>query len=285
MIASAEQMPVCWRCRRLTQTLIWTVVIILHGLALWVFARQAVFDVPVPQQEQPLLVSWVAEAPAAGSQAAGQSAALKPSASAAPRQPAPQQAVPNKKTPPKPQETIAARPQPTAPVAETVTAAKPAESATDNGKATAAAKTVAVTGSGDGKGAGSGGGNQSGDGNGDGKAASGGGTLTVSAAQLRFRYRAPPVYSSVAQERGYRGVARVMIVVDQRGQLQQAAISRSSGYAMLDEAALSAARKSSFYPHVVNGVAHTVRAVIGYNFSLSRSPAKAPPTETTEESS
>ena len=284
MIATAEQMPVCWRCRRLTQTIIWALVMALHGLALWVFADQAVPVSVTP--ELPLLVSWVAEPPAAAGQSAGQTVSLEQAASAAP-----QAAPTHKKAVTKRQETITTRSMPTSPAVETTAVAKPVESREDS-KPAVVAKTAATTGDGNGSsttvgGGNSGNGNGAANGSGDGKAASGGsggGPQKLSASQVRFRQRVPPVYSSVAQERGYQGVARVQIVINQSGQLQQAAISRSSGYAMLDEAAVAAARKSSYYPHVVNGVAQAVSAVIAYRFSLSRSPVKPAAEEPADES-
>lgn len=277
-----------------TQAAVWLMVIVLHGLVLWGFERPAAID--KQSEEKPLFVSFVTEQTA---DAAGTASARSGQPEAPPAQTRSPQPVEHKRpvNPPKhpsstaPVETVTARSLPTAAsIRESVTqSGKPAEKNDNqrsqvNSSGTASTTGNHPTGEGQGEGKNTGG---SGNGYGTGNAATGssGGTLTISGSQLRFRHRQAPRYSSVAQERGYQGVARVLIVVDSSGQTQQVSLSRSSGHDMLDEAALAAARGSTFYPHVVGGQARTVRAVISYRFSFRKTPSRQTEPEDTEDAS
>jgi protein TonB len=70
-------------------------------------------------------------------------------------------------------------------------------------------------------------------------------------------YLTPPVltYPAQSQRRGEHGRVLVRVLVDARGAPQKMSISRSSGFARLDEAALAAVRATRFKPHTENGVA------------------------------
>lgn len=295
MILSAQNAFADYRYSWQTQAAVWVMVIVLHGLALWLFERPT--TVNEQSEEKPLFVSFVAEqtADAAG----GTASERNGQAEEPPAQTRSPQPVENKK-PVKtlkqssniaPVETVTARSLPTAvPIKETVMpAGKPAEKNDDQSSQVKSSGTASTTGNnpkGEGQGEGKNtGGPGNGHGTGNATTGSSGGTLTIPASQLRFRHRQAPRYSSVAQERGYQGAARVLVVVDSSGRTQQVSLSRSSGHDMLDEAALTAARRSTFYPHVVDGQARTVRAVISYSFSFRKAPSRQAEPEGTEEAS
>lgn len=105
-------------------------------------------------------------------------------------------------------------------------------------------------------------------GNGSGQQGSGSGPVSLPGSQVRFRHRAVPVYPQEAQDRGYQGQVRVQVVISTNGELKRVSIQRSSGFRILDEAGLQAARSSTFMPHVVDGEPREVKAVIGYPFVL-----------------
>ena len=56
------------------------------------------------------------------------------------------------------------------------------------------------------------------------------------------------IYPQEAMENGWEGVAKVKFTLGQNGQIKQLGIAESSGYPLLDEAAISAVKKASPYP-------------------------------------
>jgi TonB family protein len=64
----------------------------------------------------------------------------------------------------------------------------------------------------------------------------------------RFISRATPNYPAIIQDQGIQGEARVLVVIQPDGSLGSASIERSSGNDQLDQAALAAARDSTFAP-------------------------------------
>ncbi|WP_421864684.1 TonB family protein [Parvibaculum sp.] len=70
----------------------------------------------------------------------------------------------------------------------------------------------------------------------------------------RYRMRPqPPHYPDRARSLDQQGVVKVRIKLDHRGDPMDVAILASSGYALLDHAALKAARKWRFEPEIRNG--------------------------------
>jgi len=66
---------------------------------------------------------------------------------------------------------------------------------------------------------------------------------------------APPDYPPVARSRGWEGTAWIRATVEVDGSVSQAALERSSGFAVLDRAALDAVGSWRYVPRTVDGVA------------------------------
>ncbi|MDD3082553.1 MAG: energy transducer TonB [Desulfobacterales bacterium] len=63
-----------------------------------------------------------------------------------------------------------------------------------------------------------------------------------------YRSNAPPAYPRSARKRGWQGTVMLEILVDVEGSAKDIRINESSGYDVLDEAAMSAAKKWMFLP-------------------------------------
>ncbi len=64
-----------------------------------------------------------------------------------------------------------------------------------------------------------------------------------------------PVYPHRSRQRGEQGTVVVSLTVTVSGKAEQVAVKKSSGYPLLDQAALAAIRKSRFRPALHNGLA------------------------------
>ncbi len=131
------------------------------------------------------------------------------------------------------------------------------------------------TGSGSGFGSGSGSGIGSGVGSGTGSGVGGGsgsghGVLHVSLSALHYRNAVKPYYPDESIERRETGQVNIRVVVGADGTVKSAGLERSSGFRRLDNAALTAARRTTFYPYRDNGTAVAVMASIPYRFNLNR---------------
>ena len=75
-----------------------------------------------------------------------------------------------------------------------------------------------------------------------------------------------PVYPELARQRGQEGLVYLRASVDENGVLTRLAIEQSSGYSMLDEAALDAVKKWRFRPGNLEGrpVRGTVRIPVEF---------------------
>lgn len=78
----------------------------------------------------------------------------------------------------------------------------------------------------------------------------------------------PPAYPEMARRNGWQGLCMVRVVVDTSGIAGAVSIARSSGYGILDQAALAAVRKWKFTPRMVRGVAAASTVEVPVNFSL-----------------
>ena len=137
---------------------------------------------------------------------------------------------------------------------------KPAEGSTKNRK-----RVGRGAGSGTGSGTGSGVGSGTGSGTGHGT-----GVLHVSLSALRYRNAVKPYYPDDSIERRETGQVNIRVVVGTDGAVKSAGVERSSGFQRLDNAALTAAKRTKFYPYMENGVAAAVMASIPYRFNLAR---------------
>ncbi len=63
-----------------------------------------------------------------------------------------------------------------------------------------------------------------------------------------YKTNPPPVYPPVARKRGYKGVVVLSVFVDENGRVKSLRVFNSSGYSILDDAALDSVKKWIFKP-------------------------------------
>jgi len=82
------------------------------------------------------------------------------------------------------------------------------------------------------------------------------------------KYLEPPVlvYPRLSERNGERGRVMVRVFIDPLGVPQNVQVSVSSGFARLDEAAVSAVRKARFKPYTENGLPAAGWAIVPANF-------------------
>ncbi len=85
-------------------------------------------------------------------------------------------------------------------------------------------------------------------------------------ARARFKNKVTPVYPASLRRSGIIGRVMVVATVGPQGRAISVRISRSSGNALFDQAALSATRASEFYPKKTLGVAVEDTVSIPYSF-------------------
>ncbi len=83
-----------------------------------------------------------------------------------------------------------------------------------------------------------------------------------------FRARQEPAYPERARRAGIVGVVGVRIALDAAGAVRAVELTASSGSRLLDEAALSAARASTFAPATRNRAPVESEALASYRFEL-----------------
>jgi TonB family protein len=83
-----------------------------------------------------------------------------------------------------------------------------------------------------------------------------------------FRFRQEPAYPERARRAGAEGVVGVRIALAPDGSVRQVELTQSSGSRLLDEAALTAARASTFVPASRNRTPVAAEAVASYRFEL-----------------
>ena len=64
----------------------------------------------------------------------------------------------------------------------------------------------------------------------------------------RYQLNAPPTYPGLARKRGQEGTVFLKVLVNKEGRVDELEIETSSGFTLLDRAAVSAVRKWSFEP-------------------------------------
>jgi protein TonB len=82
------------------------------------------------------------------------------------------------------------------------------------------------------------------------------------------RNNRPPHYPDIARRNGWQGLCMVRVQVGADGRAGGVSVARSSGYGILDQAALSAVRKWQFSPRLVRGTATASTVEVPVNFSL-----------------
>ncbi len=168
--------------------------------------------------------------------------------------------------------SLAERASPLAPESKTISgssfaSAKPMHSsqesntANDNGAGN-------DKGNGAGSGVGQGEGNRTGNGIGTGRTGNGI-ARSVSLSSLRYKRAVKPEYPPRSIQKHESGQVNVRVVVDTAGRVHDARVVLSSGFSRLDEAALKAARHSTFHPYTEHGRPLFAMAIIPYRFNLS----------------
>jgi len=81
----------------------------------------------------------------------------------------------------------------------------------------------------------------------------------------------PPNYPTVARKRGQQGTVWLDIWLDDEGEQRQLSVSKSSGIAVLDDAALQAVASWEFMPYRINGKSAASRVRVPVQFALKKS--------------
>lgn len=107
---------------------------------------------------------------------------------------------------------------------------------------------------------------------------------TVGISAIRYKSKPNAEYPEISKEMGEYGVVTIRVVIGADGRVQSVQVGRSSGFRRLDDAALRAVRRASFYPYLENGVAVPAMVNIPFNFNFKAPEARrvskeAPPTQ------
>lgn len=97
------------------------------------------------------------------------------------------------------------------------------------------------------------------------------GGAAITRALPLYRENPPPGYPAIARLRGYQGVVLVEAEILPDGQVGQVNLRKSSGYAILDRAALAAVKSWKFEPARKSGIPYTTRAELPIRFVLNDS--------------
>lgn len=151
--------------------------------------------------------------------------------------------------------------------------AKPLTGRQDNlgeGPATVASSgtgTGSGTGSSTGGGTGSGAGLGLGPGSGPGRGGRPGSGSPVET-PMAYGSNPPPPYPSTARRRGWEGKVLLLVTVSARGEVSKVVVKRSSGYRILDQAALTAVYRWQFQAAQKNGRAVAGQVIVPIHFSI-----------------
>ena len=86
------------------------------------------------------------------------------------------------------------------------------------------------------------------------------------------RYRGTPIpeeYPLLARRRGWQGTVMVEVWLDANGEQIRRDILRSSGHALLDQAALRSIARNQFAPYTINGIGYPARLHLPVIYSLT----------------
>ena len=92
----------------------------------------------------------------------------------------------------------------------------------------------------------------------------------IEATSIAVKRRIDPLYPPSARRLDQEGTVRVRILVDERGRASDVQVARSSGYDILDEAAVSAVRRWQFVPATENSRAVSAWTEVSVIFRLDR---------------
>jgi len=83
-----------------------------------------------------------------------------------------------------------------------------------------------------------------------------------------YRRNPPPRYPALARRRRYTGTVILKVLVDAKGRASKVKVASSSGYSLLDEAALKAVRRWQFAPGTEGGRPTAMRVKVPIRFCL-----------------
>ena len=92
----------------------------------------------------------------------------------------------------------------------------------------------------------------------------------VSITEPKYARRVQAIYPDEAQRRHQQGSVTVMIYINESGMLDKVEIVKSSGYPLLDAAAVKAVKQSEFSAQLVNAIPVGARAEQTFTFELTR---------------
>ncbi len=95
-------------------------------------------------------------------------------------------------------------------------------------------------------------------------------TKTANVPQPVVIRNTPPIYPETARRAGWEGRVTVRVEVSADGSPISVALEKSSGYGVLDQAALRAVKGWRFQPRTMGGVAMAGTVDVPVNFTLSR---------------
>ena len=90
----------------------------------------------------------------------------------------------------------------------------------------------------------------------------------VSVSQVTYINKPAPIYPMKSRRAGEQGRVMVRLLIDITGRPTQVSVEKSSGYAALDESAVSAVRAALFKPFTEGGIPRAVWVVAPINFNL-----------------
>jgi periplasmic protein TonB len=95
---------------------------------------------------------------------------------------------------------------------------------------------------------------------------------TAATAKPRYRTNPVPEYPIPSRRRREEGIVLLNVAVDESGKPSNISLNHSSGYPLLDRAAVDAVRRWTFEPARAGGVPMFSQVVVPVRFSLSESP-------------
>jgi protein TonB len=95
-------------------------------------------------------------------------------------------------------------------------------------------------------------------------------TKTANVPQPVVIRNTPPIYPETARRAGWEGRVTVRVEVSADGSPISVALEKSSGYGVLDQAALRAVKGWRFQPRTIGGVTMAGTVDVPVNFTLSR---------------
>jgi protein TonB len=87
---------------------------------------------------------------------------------------------------------------------------------------------------------------------------------------VEYLHKPEPVYPPVAQRMGEEGRVTLRVLVNENGRPTQVDVQKSSGSPRLDEAARQAVLRAMFKPHIEDGKATAVYAIVPIDFKLNQ---------------